>query len=67
MTDYAVYGCSSCEHLWIVRRTAADTTACPRCGTRYERDSREPLATAETRAGAAQQRGALLRERWSPK
>ncbi|WP_018258845.1 DUF5817 domain-containing protein [Halomicrobium katesii] len=60
---YAVVGCSECQSLWLLEDDNSQAAHCPTCGTRHQRDALRPLAQAEDRDVASQQRTALLADR----
>lgn len=59
---YEVVGCVDCRAVWI-REGAAETSTCPRCGTRHRVDRLRSLAETETADAAREARTEILAER----
>lgn len=59
---YEVVGCGDCRAVWI-REGAAETSTCPRCGTRHDVDRLRALAATETADAAREARTEILTER----
>ncbi|MFP8889603.1 DUF5817 domain-containing protein [Natrialbaceae archaeon A-CW2] len=59
---YAVVGCSSCSHLWLIEGRSK-TTQCPRCGSRKPYEKRKKFLETEDADHAREVRASMLANR----
>lgn len=59
---YAVVGCSECSALWVIEGDP-ETSRCPRCGSRRDRDRRREFYRTDDADEAREARSRLLAER----
>lgn len=61
--DYAVVGCSECEHLQIVQQKQQQTMQCRRCSKTHQFEALRKLYTTDSKAEAKHARALKLAER----
>ncbi|WP_276252609.1 DUF5817 domain-containing protein [Halomontanus rarus] len=59
---YAVVGCSECSNLWLVEGRA-ETSQCPRCGSRRKYEKRKKFVETDDRDHAREVRASMLANR----